>query len=58
MELDELLLQTGADVPFAQARLTIHQPRLKEIAFMMDSGAAGDKAAGAEFRSGRRRAGG
>jgi hypothetical protein len=37
MEVDELLLQTGADIPFAQARLTIHQPLLKEIAFMGES---------------------
>ena len=37
MKLDELLLQTGADVPFAQARVTIHQPRLREIGFIGES---------------------
>ena len=37
MDIDELLLQTGADIPFAQARLTIHQPRLKEIAYIGES---------------------
>jgi hypothetical protein len=34
MKLDPLLLQTGEDIPFSQARLTIHQPRLKEISYM------------------------
>lgn len=31
MQVDELLLQTGGEIPFAIARVTIHQPRLKEI---------------------------
>ena len=34
MKLDPLLLQTGVDIPFSQARLTIHQPRLREISYM------------------------
>jgi len=34
MKLDPLLLQTGEDIPFSRARLTIHQPRLKEISYM------------------------
>lgn len=32
--LDELLLLSGNDLPFPQAQLTIHQPRLKEIAYI------------------------
>ena len=32
--MDELLLLSGNDIPFPQARLTIHQPRLKEIAYI------------------------
>ena len=32
--IDELLLLSGNDLPFPQARLTIHQPRLKEIAYI------------------------
>lgn len=31
MEIDELTLQTGDDIPFPQAQITIHQPRIKEI---------------------------
>ena len=34
MKLDPLLLQTGEDIPFSQARLTIHQPRLREISYI------------------------
>ena len=34
MVIDELLLQTGGDIPFRTARVTIHQPRLKEIAYL------------------------
>lgn len=32
--IDELLLLSGNDLPFPQAQLTIHQPRLKEIAYI------------------------
>lgn len=32
--LDELLLLSGNDIPFMSAKITIHQPRLKEIAFI------------------------
>lgn len=32
--LDELLLLSKNDIPFTEARLIIHQPRLKEIAFI------------------------
>ena len=31
MKIDELLLQTGGDIPFSPARVTIHNPSLKEI---------------------------
>jgi hypothetical protein len=31
MKLDGLLLQSGEDVPFPIARVTIHQPRMREI---------------------------
>lgn len=34
--LDELLLLSGNDIPFPIARLTIHQPRLKEIAYITE----------------------
>ena len=34
MKIDPLLLQTGEDIPFSQARVTIHQPRLKEISYI------------------------
>lgn len=37
MELNELLLQSGGDIPFPLARVTIHQPRLKEIALIGES---------------------
>ena len=33
-KLDELLLLSGNDIPFPQARINIHQPRLKEIALI------------------------
>lgn len=32
--LDELLLLSGNDIPFISAKATIHQPRLKEIAYI------------------------
>ena len=35
--LDELLLLSGNDIPFLPAKVTIHQPRLKEIAFITQS---------------------
>ena len=34
MKLNELLLQSGNDIPFPAARVTIHQPRLREIAYI------------------------
>ena len=34
MKLDKLILQTGIDIPFPQARLTIHQPKIKEISYI------------------------
>jgi hypothetical protein len=34
MKLDGLLLQSGEDIPFTTARVTIHQPRLKEIGYI------------------------
>ena len=34
--MDELLLLSGNDIPFPQAQLTIHQPRLKEIAYITE----------------------
>ena len=34
--IDELLLLSGNDIPFPEARLTIHQPRLKEIAYITE----------------------
>jgi hypothetical protein len=33
-ELDELLLLSGNDIPFPEARLNIHQPLIKEIALI------------------------
>ena len=32
--IDKLLLISGNDIPFPEARLTVHQPTLKEIAFI------------------------
>lgn len=34
MVLDELYLQSGNDIPFGIARVTIHQPSIKEIGFI------------------------
>ena len=34
MELCPLLLQSGEDIPFAAAQLSIHQPRLREISLI------------------------
>ena len=34
--IDELLLLSGNDIPFPKARLTIHQPTLKEIAYITE----------------------
>lgn len=34
MELDELYLQSGNDIPFGIAQVTIHQPRINEIGFI------------------------
>lgn len=38
MILDDLLLLSGNDLPFPEARLTIHQPRIKEIAYITEEG--------------------
>ena len=35
--IDELLLLSGNDIPFPEARITIHQPRLREIAYITQS---------------------
>lgn len=32
--LDELLLLSGSDIPFPQARINIHQPTIKEISYI------------------------
>lgn len=32
--IDELKLQTGVDIPFPAARVSIHQPKIKEIAYI------------------------
>lgn len=34
--IDDLLLISGNDIPFAEARLSIHQPSLKEIAYITE----------------------
>ena len=34
--IDELLLMSANDLPFPQGQVTIHQPRLKEIAFITE----------------------
>lgn len=34
MKLDKLLLLSGNDIPFPEAKLVIHQPRIKEIAYI------------------------
>ena len=33
-KVDPLSLQTGIDIPFPEARLTIHQPSIKEISMI------------------------
>ncbi len=37
MKLDYLLLETGVDIPFVQAGVSIHQPRLNEISYIGES---------------------
>ena len=32
--LNELLLLSGNDIPFSEAQVTIHQPTIKEIAYV------------------------
>ena len=32
--MNELLLLSGSDIPFPEARVTIHQPTLKEIGYI------------------------
>lgn len=34
--IDELLLLSGNDIPFPEAQLTIHQPRIKDIAYITE----------------------
>ena len=34
--IDELLLLSGNDIPFVEARLIIHQPRLRQIAYITE----------------------
>ena len=34
--IDQLLLLSGNDIPFPEARVTIHQPRLREIAYVTE----------------------
>lgn len=34
MELDEICLLSGVDIPFEQGNLIIHQPAIKDIAFL------------------------
>ena len=36
MIIDELSLQLGIDIPFFEAGITIHQPKLKEIAYITE----------------------
>ena len=36
MIIDELSLELGIDIPFLEAGVTIHQPRLKEIAYVTE----------------------
>ena len=35
--LDRLLLLSGNDIPFSIARLTIHPPTIKEIAYITET---------------------
>ncbi len=37
MKLDKLILQTGVDIPFSKAQLTIHQPKIVEISYIGES---------------------
>ena len=50
MKLDPLLLQTGVDIPFNQARLTIHQPKLREISYVGEIKREGNKKKGVRYR--------
>ena len=34
--IDELLLLSGNDLPFPEGQITIHQPRLTEIAYITE----------------------
>ena len=34
--MDELLLLSGNDIPFPEAQLTLHQPKIKEIAYITE----------------------
>ena len=34
--MDELLLLSGNDIPFVLGQVTIHQPRLREIAYITE----------------------
>jgi hypothetical protein len=34
--LSELLLQSGSDIPFPEARISIHQPSIKEISYVTE----------------------
>lgn len=36
--IDELLLLSGNDIPFLQAGISIHQPRLRQIAYITEEG--------------------
>ena len=37
MKLDKLILQTGVDIPFPKAQLTVHQPKIAEISYIGES---------------------
>lgn len=37
MKLDKLILQTGIDIPFPKAQLTVHQPKIAEISYIGES---------------------
>ena len=45
MKVNDLLLLSGNDIPFPEAKIVIHQPRIREIAFMGEDGFYG----GCEF---------
>jgi hypothetical protein len=34
--IDELLLISGNDIPFLTAQISVHQPKLKEIAYITE----------------------